>query len=257
MRIAILDDDRIQNLFVCGALAAEGHICCEFYEGRALVKQLRRQTFDLLILDWNIPDMSGEEILHWVRNSLSTHLPVIFMSSRARDEDVTTILNHGADDYVVKPVSANILVARIESLLRRTYQMNSARVNEVHGNFEFDLVTKKVLFKGEAVNLTHKEFELGLLLLQHLGRPLSRSHILDVIWKQAPEVTSRTVDTHISSLRTKLGLRPENGYRLTPIYGHGYRLDSVSKDVVRMLPVKLELGAHCVSEGSAGSICPV
>jgi len=229
MRIAVLDDDPAQTDFVCETLSSVGHICHAFSEGRVLVKQLRRQTFDLLVLDWNVPDMSGEEVLLWVRHSLSERLPVLFMTSRAREADITSMLNTGADDYVVKPVSAGILVARIGSLLRRAYQINAVAAKEIFDDFEFDLGAKQVMVKGTAVSLTQKEFELGLLLFQHLSRPLSRTHILDVIWKQATDVPSRTMDTHISMLRSKLGLRPENGYRLTPIYGYGYRLERVDK----------------------------
>jgi len=228
-RIAVLDDDSAQTDFVCQTLTAAGHICHAFAEGRALVKQLGRQSFDLLVLDWNVPDMSGEEVLLWVRSSLSERLPVLFMTSRSDEADITSILNTGADDYVVKPVSPGILTARIASLLRRAYQINTTATKEIFDDFEFDLGAKQVLVKGNAVSLTQKEFDLGLLLFQHLSRPLSRTHILDVIWKQATDIPSRTMDTHVSMLRSKLGLRPENGYRLTPIYGYGYRLERIER----------------------------
>ena len=229
MRIAVLDDDPAQADLVCQTLSAAGHICHAYAEGRALVRQLRRQTFDLLVLDWNVPDMSGEEVLRWVRESLSERLPVLFMTSRSRETDITSILNTGADDYVVKPVSSGVLLARVGSLLRRAYKLNTAALKETFGDYEFDLSSKHVLVRGTAVAVTQKEFDLALLLFQHLSRPLSRAHILDVIWKQATEIPSRTMDTHVSMLRSKLGLRPENGYRLTPIYGYGYRLERIEK----------------------------
>jgi DNA-binding response OmpR family regulator len=229
MRIAVLDDDPARTDFVCRTLSAAGHICHAFAEGRGLVKQLRRQTFDLLVLDWNVSDMSGEDVLRWVRAGLSERLPVLLMTSRSLETDITPMLNSGADDYVVKPVPASVLLARVGSLLRRAYQLNSAAVKEVFGDYEFDHDRKHVLVNGNPVSLTPKEFELALLLFQHLSRPLSRAHILDVIWKQAIDIPSRTMDTHVSVLRAKLGLRPENGYRLTPIYGYGYRLDRLEK----------------------------
>ncbi|CAM2198159.1 Two component transcriptional regulator, winged helix family [Paraburkholderia kururiensis] len=229
MRIAVLDDDQAQTEFVCQTLSTVGHICHSFSEGRELVKQLRRQTFDLLVLDWNVPDMSGEEVLRWVRQSLSERLPVLFMTSRSRETDIMSILNSGADDYVVKPVTAGMLLARVGSLLRRAYQIKPMALKETFDDFEFDLSAKQVSARGKAVSLTNKEFELALLLFQHLSRPLSRAHILDMIWKQDTDIPSRTMDTHISMLRAKLGLRPENGYRLTPIYGYGYRLERVEK----------------------------
>jgi len=229
MRIAVLEDDTAQLSFVCETLTAEGHICVPFSGGRSLVKQLRRETFDLLVLDWNVPDMSGAEILLWVRNSLPEHPLVLFMTSRTQEVDMTSMLNAGADDYVVKPISAALLIARVGSLLRRSYQTTATTSREMFNDFEFDSSAKEVSVNGNVVCLTQKEFELGLLLFQHLGRPLSRAHILDVIWKQAIDVPSRTMDTHISMLRSKLGLRPENGYKLTPIYGYGYRLEQIKK----------------------------
>jgi DNA-binding response OmpR family regulator len=130
---------------------------------------------------------------------------------------------------VVKPVSAGVLLARVGSLLRRAYQINTSAVKEIFEEYEFDLGARHVVVRGTAVAVTQKEFDLALLLFQHLSRPLSRAHILDVIWKRATDIPSRTMDTHVSVLRTKLGLRPENGYRLTPIYGYGYRLERIEK----------------------------
>jgi DNA-binding response OmpR family regulator len=211
-------------------LSAAGHACHAFSKGGELVKQLRRQTFDLLVLDWNVPDMAGDQVLHWVRQSLSSRLPVLFMTNRSRETDIASMLNSGADDYVVKPVSEPVLIARVGSLLRRAYQMQPPTLKETFGAYEFDLKSRQASVRGRQVALTQKEFDLALLLFQHLSRPLSRAHILDVIWKQSTDIPSRTMDTHVSMLRSKLGLRPENGYRLTPIYGYGYRLERVDGD---------------------------
>jgi DNA-binding response OmpR family regulator len=230
MRIAVLDDDPAQTDFACQTLSAAGHVCHPFSAGNVLVKHLRRETFDLLLLDWNVPDMPGDEVLRWVRQSLSERLPVLFMTSRSRESDITAMLNLGADDYVVKPVSGALLLARVSSLLRRAYPGDPTATRELYGEFDFDLKARQVLVRGQAASLTQKEFELALLLFQYLNRPLSRAHILDMIWKQATDIPSRTMDTHVSMLRTKLGLRPEHGYRLTPIYGYGYRLETVAPE---------------------------
>ncbi|MCA3795093.1 MAG: response regulator transcription factor, partial [Burkholderia sp.] len=122
-----------------------------------------------------------------------------------------------------------ILRARIGSLLRRAYPVNAEATVREFDQFRFDVNLKQAYVGDKAVSLTQKEFELALLLFQHLDRPLSRAHILDLVWKQATDIPSRTMDTHISMLRTKLGLRPENGYRLAPIYGYGYRLERVGQ----------------------------
>jgi DNA-binding response OmpR family regulator len=152
------------------------------------------------------------------------------MTSRSLETDIARILNEGADDYIVKPVSVEILLARVKSLLRRTYQSSHASTMEVFDEIAFDLKSKVVIVRGTPITLMQKQFELALLLFQHMSRPLSRSYITDVVWKQAIDVPSRTIDTHVSSLRSKLGLRPENGYRLSPVYGYGYRLEKITED---------------------------
>lgn len=101
---------------------------------------------------------------------------------------------------------------------------------EVFDEYEFERGSERVFVRGNFVMLTHKEFELALLLFKHVNRPLSRSNILAAIWKWDRDTPSRSMHTHISKVRTKLGLRPESGYRLTPLYGYGYRLDRIEKE---------------------------
>ena len=224
MRIAVLVETRAQADYVCRTLSAAGHTCHVFEDGLTLIRQLRNQPFDLLVLDRYAPGLAGDEVLRWVRQNLTERLPVLFMT-KAADAPVQ---DADADDYLVKPVSAALLLARVGMLLRGVYEEPLVE-KEVFGEYEFEAAAKRVHVRGSAVTLTHKEFELALLLFKHLSRPLSRSHILDAIWKQAAGIPSRTMDTHVSMLRSKLGLRPENGYRLMPIYGYGYRLERIEK----------------------------
>jgi len=227
MRIAVLEDDPVQAAFVEETLSAAGHTCHGFSKGQALVHALRRETFDLLVLDWGIPDMSGKAVLEWVKQSGPERLPVIFMTAYGRENDVTSILNAGADDYIVKPVTARLLLARVSAILRRAYALNPSATKEIFGEFAFDLPLGQVTKSGVPVRLTQREFALALLLFQNIGRPLSRPHITELVWKQVADIPSRTMDTHVSVLRSKLGLRPENGYRLAPVYGYGYRLEQL------------------------------
>ncbi|MBY4805895.1 response regulator transcription factor [Burkholderia cepacia] len=229
MRIAILDDELIQAEFVSQALRETGHTCYVFTRGKALMRCLQRETFDLLVLDWNVPDMSGEDVLRWVRtNQSSVRLPIIFMTCRGEESEIAHILNAGGDDYVVKPASSTILCARVGSLLRRAYSVGVEIITREFDHFRFDMKQKQAYVDGRAANLTPKEFDLATLLFQCVDSPLSRAHIIDTVWNQVTDVSSRTIDTHISTLRTKLGLRPESGYRLSSIYGYGYRLERIA-----------------------------
>jgi DNA-binding response OmpR family regulator len=228
MRIALLEDDPVHAAFVMNALTANGYGCHEFSRGQALVHALRRESFDLLLLDWQIADMTGKDVLAWVRQNVPQHLPVMFLTSYARDDDIMTILNAGADDYLIKPVSAGVLLARVVALLRRVYGVKSELATEIFGEFQFDVPSGQAFRYQTPVVLTQREFTLALLLFQNLGRPLSRAHILERVWKQAADIPSRTMDTHIAVLRRKLGLRPEYGYRLAPVYGYGYRLERLA-----------------------------
>ena len=228
MRIAILDDD--QNLLdlTVATLKDAGHVCHPFSSGKAMLHQLHRESFDLLILDWQVPDLSGTEILQWVREKLSSTLPVLFMTNRSAEDDIVAGLAAGADDYMIKPIRRAELVARVGALLRRAYPTQIETEIIIFGDYEFDIRASRAKFKTNAIELTQKEFDLALLLFQNLGRPLSRAYILEAVWSRDIEIPSRTMDTHISRVRTKLDLRPENGYRLAPVYSYGYRLEQMS-----------------------------
>lgn len=230
MRIAILDDD--QNLLdlTAATLTSAGHVCHTFSSGKAMMHQLHRESFDLLILDWHVPDLNGTEILKWVREKLSASLPVLFMTSRSGEDDIVAGLAAGADDYMIKPIRRAELVARVQALLRRAYPTQTASEIVNFGPYEFDVRASRAKLNGEEIELTQKEFDLALLLFQNLSRPLSRAYILEAVWSRDIEVPSRTMDTHISRVRSKLDLRPENGYRLAPVYSYGYRLEQISKD---------------------------
>jgi DNA-binding response OmpR family regulator len=230
MRICVLDDDLSQTAFVAQTLTAAGHFCQVFTEGKSLIHELRHQPYDLLLLDWNMPEMPGDVVLKWVRQNLTTNLPVLFLTSRSVETDIVQMLNAGADDYILKPVSRPVLFARVEALLRRIYMHQNEVTEETYGIYRFDLTTQTALVSDTPAVLTQKEFELALLLFRNLSRPLSRTHIRESVWRQDVDIPSRTIDTHVSQIRSKLVLRPQNGYRITPIYSYGYRLEKVGNE---------------------------
>ncbi|WP_321915989.1 MULTISPECIES: response regulator transcription factor [Paraburkholderia] len=232
MRIAVLDYDPGQSRFVYEALTAAGHDCHVFAEGGALIQRMQRETFDLVTLDWNVVDIPGDAVLAWIRNNVDSNLPVLFMASRTGAQDAVHALNAGADDYVTKPIAASLLLARVSSLLRRTFQQEAAATSQQFGEYLFDIREGKLFRHGTCLPVTRKEFQLSLLLFRNLARPLSRAQIRATVWKQLTDIPTRTLDTHISTVRVKLGLRPENGYCIVPIYGYGYRLDKLDAAAV-------------------------
>ena len=227
MRCAILDDDRAQSELVAKLLAGAGYQSESFQQGRTLISRLRQDTFDLLILDWNMPGMSGIEVLEVVRQGQHASLPVLMITSRSSDEDVVTGLAAGADDYVVKPLAAPVFLARVEAVLRRAGLNRSVKRSAQYGIYGFDLATETASVDGEAVKLTAKEMALAMVLFENMSRPLSRSYLLERIWGQSPDIETRTLDAHVSRIRSKLRLSPRNGFRILPVYSYGYRLEPV------------------------------
>ena len=227
MRIAVLEDDAAQAELVQTWFRDAGHQCQLFRTGTEFRTALKNDTFDLLILDWNLPDTSGPDVLSWVRENVDWHIPVLFATSREQEEDIVYALEHGADDYMTKPVKQRETLARISALERRTQPASDAGTTLEFGPFEFDSTNRLVRIDSETVELTNKEFELALLLFRNPGRLLSRSYILENVWGTSAELSTRTVDTHISRVRNKLGIHPNRGVRLSAIYNHGYRLEQI------------------------------
>jgi len=224
MRAAVLEDDPAMGSQIASALMNEGHGVQGFRSGAAFINALKRDTFDLLVLDWNLPDTSGIDVLIWAREHLEGRPPVLFITSRGEEEDIVRALDLGADDYLVKPIRVAELRARVGALLRRSFPTQDADLQDF-GEIRFDLGRQAVAVAGQEVIVTSKEFDLALLMFQNLDRPLSRAYLLDRVWGINPDLRTRTLDAHVSRIRTKLGLRPDAGYRLAPVYSYGYRLE--------------------------------
>lgn len=228
-RIAVLEDDASQAKLVEHWITSQGYLCRTFARGQDILQALLHDTYDLAVLDWRVPDLSGEEVLKTLRKSLREPLPVLFTTARDREEDIVHALKSGADDYLVKPLRRLEFLARLEALLRRFHgpTRDPDQPVEVDG-FRIDPQSRTLHKSGAMIDLTQKEFEMALLLFRNVGRLLSRSYLLDTVWGISAEVSTRTVDTHASQLRSKLGLYPEQGWRLSAVYQHGYRLERIA-----------------------------
>jgi DNA-binding response OmpR family regulator len=168
--------------------------------------------------------MGGDEVLRQVREQFGWEVPVVFCTARTDEEAASDILRMGADDYIPKPVRYMEFMARIHALLRRRKPRQSLLQ---FGCIEIDLEGRRIRLGGNEVDLTQREFELAVILLRNVGRVLSREELLAGVWAREADVDTRTVDTHASRLRKKLGLAGESGLMLSSVYGQGYRLDTV------------------------------
>lgn len=237
MRIAILEDDSIQQDLLLRALgqqfAGEEEIhCLAFEDGRELQRLLRRESFDLVILDWSVPSLDGMELLRWLRTWKTSRVPVLMVSSKGAERDVADALNAGADDYVVKPFRPLELRARVRRLLQRSNPaLTSGR--QTIGHWTLDPAAQSISYciapdaPVEQHALTGREFRLMQLLFNRLGQTVSRAHLLEAAGYEAEEEPSRTLDSHIYRLRRKLQLDAARGMCLRAVYGQGYCLDSL------------------------------
>jgi DNA-binding response OmpR family regulator len=240
VRIGLLEDDLSQiELISLWADEAGDHLQ-SYTTGKSFREAMNRENFDLLVLDWHLPDTTGIEELDWLRDEQASSTPVIFITSRDSEASVVEALDHGADDYMVKPVNKSVTLARIKALQRRNNMRDLAEDQqsgvddkpevEIFEPFEVNESERRISVNGEAVKLTNKEFELAVYLFQNAGCLVSRNYLLEFIWGTRADLNTRTVDTHISRIRSKLGINPAVGWQLSSIYQRGYRLFRVAKE---------------------------
>ncbi|HWG67116.1 MAG TPA: response regulator transcription factor [Rhodanobacteraceae bacterium] len=223
--IGCVEDDPDQAALLRLWLEQAGYGCSVFRSASDFRRRLGNEAVDLVLLDRSLPDAKGLEVLAWIRQAANSRLPVIFLTASGEESDIIEGLAAGADDYVVKPPKQGELLARVAAVLRR--RGGDAEVDEVLElpPYRIDAKRRVISVNGEPVELTQREFELACYLFRRQGRIVSRDALLENVWNLASDVSTRTVDTHISRLRKKLGLSGENGWRLTAVYQHGYRVE--------------------------------
>jgi len=227
MKVALLEDDPTLAESLCGLLTQNGHHCHWSATGSEFMYQVTHESFDLLIMDWQLPDADGIELLKQLRSQMAWRVPVLFLTQRDTEVDIITALNAGADDYMVKPARPGELLARLQALVRRVRPDEQPGEEQHYGPFIINKKKHTITLHGEPLVLTDKDFDLTVFMFENLGRLLSRKLLLERIWGVSSEINTRTVDTHVSRLRRKLGIKPENGFRIKTIYQHGYRLEEV------------------------------
>lgn len=226
MRIGYLEDEKSQADLVKSWLLGEGFVVTHADTGRGFINLLTDNPVDMLILDWQLPDMEGVDVLASVRNQLNSNVPVIFATQRDAEADIVRALQAGADDYLVKPLRKGELLARLESLARRA-GVTTDETRLTLGPIVLDNAAQKVTVNGEVVKLTPKDYQLAYCMLRNVGKLLSRDYLLREVWGIDASLNTRTVDVHVSRIRRSLNIGPEIGYCIKTVYQHGYRLEKI------------------------------
>lgn len=224
MKIALLEDDLAYAETLKEWLQEAGFEVDHFEAGLDFLRKFPQKKYDLCIFDWVLPDMEGPDVMVSIKLKSNSLPPIIFFTGRSDEEDIVRVIESGADDYIVKPASRLILLARINALLRRTLSKASVETFYDYGTIKVDTKQRVAKLDGEEVKLTDKEFDLALYFMKNEGVLLSRTHLMNVVWGVSSDIETRKVDVHVSHLRTKLKLTPDNGWKLTSIYQQGYRL---------------------------------
>ena len=218
-RILIADDDPNIAGLVRMYLAKAGYDVTVARDGDEAQKLLREERFDLLVLDIMMPGPDGMQIIRGLRRR--SEMPVIFLSARSSDVDKVAGLQLGADDYVTKPFNPAELVARVQSVLRRSRTGDDQAAEHIAlGELVMDIRNRSAAIRGEAVALTPKEFDLLATFSRFVNITLDRDKLLDIVWGTS-FYGMRTVDVHIVRLRSKL---EESGLKIETVWGSGYRL---------------------------------
>lgn len=227
-RLALLEDDPVQAEALVGWLRDAGFEVTTYRAGYDLIASMRRHPAELLVLDKRVPDISGLEVLKWARSDLSFQAPILVITSHDAEADVVAALEAGADDYLLKPLRRSEFIARIEAAWRRHTGKKSVATEIVLGPYRLDRTQSAAWLQGRPVELTQKEFDIAWHLFRHVGSLVARDDLLRAVWGLNDNVQTRTLDVHMSRVRRKLALQPENGVRLQSIYSFGYRFDTAT-----------------------------
>lgn len=225
MIVAILEDIVTQAGVVARWLEKAGYETEVRHDGESFVELVRSTRVDVLLLDWDVPGMSGIDVMRWARESFADTLPIIMMTQHDGEDDIVFGLDNGADDYLVKPLRERELIARVSAQARKYYpETQRAKVVEV-GKFALDTSAHVATVDGEPVELSQREFDLALLLFESVGRIVSKDMMIKRVWGVVDRKYDATLATYVSKVRRSLGLRPMNGLVISTIYNYGYRLE--------------------------------
>ena len=233
MKILVVDDEKLLVKGIKFNLENEGYEVEIAYDGAAAVELARRESFDLIILDWMMPVLSGSDACMKIREF--SDVPVIMLTARSEDADKLLGFACGADDYVTKPFNILELKARIRALLRRSNAAATERRSRnllTVGELSLDMEQRVAIRDGVTIDLTAKEFDLMELLMKNPRRVYSRENLMDLVWGYAYAGDYRTVDVHIRRLREKLERVPAEPEYIMTKWGVGYYFKGESQPAI-------------------------
>jgi two-component system alkaline phosphatase synthesis response regulator PhoP len=227
-RILVVEDDRDINELIRYNLEREGFEVLSLFDGGQVVDIVITRKPDLILLDLMLPECDGLEICRQLKSEFVTQkIPIIMITAKGTESDIVIGLSMGADDYLPKPFSPQVLVARIKAMFRRIGDSTEVpHTQEIRrwGHLVLDLPKHKVSYKNQAIALTSIEFNILEFLSRFPGRVFNREQILDGVWKEGKYIVDRAVDVHIRGLRKKLG--PAQDY-IETVRGAGYRFKEI------------------------------
>ncbi len=224
--ILIVDDEADLVELVSYNLRKEGFVADSASDGEAALAKIRKDTYDLVVLDLMLPGIQGVELCRILRNDPKTaNIPVIMLTAKGEEIDKIVGLEIGADDYITKPFSPRELVARVKAVLRRSAEKPLTEKILKAGELEINRERYTVSLKGKPVKLSATEYKLLLYLAERKGKVFSREQLLDAIWRDEAFVEPRTVDVHIRRLRAHIEENPANPKYIKTMRGIGYYLN--------------------------------
>lgn len=223
--ILIVDDEeeirKMLNIF----LDTEDFKVIESENGKQAIRMAASVKPDLVLLDLGLPDMDGKEIIKTLREW--SQVPIVVLTVRSDDSEVADALNIGADDYITKPFSAEVLLARINANLRKKAVREVGEPDIVNGPIRMDLVRHEVFIDNDRIPFTPKEYDLLRFFLLNRGRMLTHKQILKEVWGAAHVEDTQYLRVYVGQLREKLAVRPELGKLIVSETGIGYRMDTI------------------------------
>lgn len=229
-KILVCDDDKDIVEAIDIYLTQEGYEVLKAYDGDEVIKVLKRNEVDLLIMDVMMPRLDGIRATLKIRENMS--LPIIILSAKSEDADKILGLNIGADDYITKPFNPLELVARVKSQLRRYTQLGSTARSDNQSEFRTGGLVirddlKEVTVDGEKVKLTPIEYNILLLLVKNQGKVFSINQIYENIWNEEAIGADNTVAVHIRHIREKIEINPKEPRYLKVVWGVGYKVEKI------------------------------